>query len=233
MHFQIPRLGSIVRHAFPRVLEGTLLPLALFLVFIRLTGVWGAMVAGMAWTYGLLLFRVVRKERVPGILVMGSITLTARTALAFLSGSAFVYFLQPSLSTALIASSFLLSVPLGRPLAERLARDFVPIPADMLANLHVRRFFFQITLLWGFVQMLNAAVTIWLLTTQSITTFLVAKTAISWVLTLGAIGFSVVWFHRSMARQGIVVGARVLARSDTSPWASHVAASALPLHANS
>jgi uncharacterized protein DUF3159 len=213
VQFQIPRLGHIARHAFPRVIEGTLFPLFLFLVFIRLTGVWGAMIAGMVWTYGLLMFRVVRKERVPGILVLGSMTLTARTALAFLSGSSFVYFLQPSLSTALIAGSFLLSVPLGRPLAERLARDFVPMPEDVMANRHVRRFFLQISLLWGFMQLLNAAVTVWLLTSQSLTTFLVAKTAISWTITLSAISFSVVWFHRSMARNGIVVAARVPAPS--------------------
>jgi hypothetical protein len=214
VQFQIPKLTTLARHAFPRVLEGTILPLGLFLLFLRIVGIWGAMVAGAVWTYGLVAFRLARKERVPGIVLLGSATLTARTALAMISGSAFVYFLQPSLSTALVASAFLLSVPLGRPLAERLARDFVPIPPDVLADTRVRRFFYQVTLLWAFVQFANAAITIWLLATQSITTFLVVKTFVSYALTISSVAASTFWFHRSMSRHGILVARR--ARIDGS-----------------
>jgi hypothetical protein len=139
------------------------------------------------------------------VLLIGTATLTARTILAAVSGSTFVYFLQPTLGTAAVAAAFLLSVPLNKPLAGRLADDFCPIPADVRANTHVRHFFRQISLLWAFTQALNVAVTLWLLFTQSVGTYVVAKTALSSTLTVSAIIVSTLWFRRSMARHGIVV----------------------------
>jgi hypothetical protein len=204
-HFEIPSLRDLARHAVPRVLEGTVVPLVLFLVMLRFLGVWGAMAAGLAWGYGLIGLRLLLRRRVPGVLVIGTATLTARTLLAAISGSTFVYFLQPTLGTAAIAAAFLLSVPLGRPLAGRLADDFCPIPADFRTNTHVRRFFRQISLLWAFTQAMNVGVTLWLLFTQSLATYVVAKTATSATLTVSAIIVSTLWFRRSMARNGILV----------------------------
>jgi hypothetical protein len=165
--------------------------------------------------------RLVTGQRVPGILLLAAVTITARTAVAIASGSVVVYFLQPTLGTALVACAFLLSVPLGRPLAERLARDFCPIPSGVLAQAPVRRFFLQITLLWAFTQLANAAVTLWLLFSQSLATFLVAKTLVSWGLTGTAIVVSTIWFHRSMRRHGILAprakGAGATAPASPSP----------------
>lgn len=212
VHFEIPNVLTMARHAAPRVLEGTIVPLALFLVTLRTLGPWGAMFAGLAWVYGLIGIRLLLRRRVPGVLLLGAMTLTARTALTLLSGSVFVYFLQPSLGTALVGSAFLLSVPLGRPLAGKLADDFCPIPSDLRSNDHVRTFFRQISLLWAFTQILNAALTIWLLLTQSLGTFVVAKTAASLTFTVVAIAASTFWFHRSMARHGIVVTVGAIGR---------------------
>jgi hypothetical protein len=202
--FEIPRLRTLARHALPHVLEGTVVPLVLFLLTLRLVGVWGAVLIGLGWTYAALIRRLVTGRRVPGILVLGAVTLTARTVVAMVSGSVVVYFLQPTLGTALVAGAFLLSVPLGRPLAQRLARDFCPIPEDVLANTHVRRFFRQVTLLWAVTQLANASVTLWLLFSESLATFLVAKTLVSWGLTGTAIVVSTIWFRRSMTRHGIL-----------------------------
>jgi hypothetical protein len=208
--FEIPRLRTLARHAVPHVLEGTVAPLVLFMLTLRLVGVWGAVLIGLGWTYAAVARRLLTGRRVPGILVLGAVTLTARTVVAMASGSVVVYFLQPTLGTALVAGAFLLSVPLGRPLAERLARDFCPIPTKVLANAHVRRFFLRVTLLWAVTQLANAAVTLWLLFSQSLATFLVAKTLVSWGLTGGAIVVSTIWFKRSMTRHGILArrGAR-------------------------
>ena len=125
--------------------------------------------------------------------------------IALAAHSVVVYFLQPSLGTMLVAGAFLLSVPLDRPLAGKLAHDFCPLPNEMHANLHVRRFFRQISLLWAFAQTAQAAITIWLLFSQSIGTFVVLRTAVSVVVTVAALVASVVWFKRSMHRNGITV----------------------------
>ena len=146
-HFEIPRLRTLARHAVPHVIEGTVVPLALFLLTLHFVGVWGAVLIGMGWTYIAVGRRLVTGQRVPGILLLAAVTITARTAVAIASGSVVVYFLQPTLGTALVACAFLLSVPLGKPLAERLERDFCPIPSGVLAQAPVRRFFMQMTLL--------------------------------------------------------------------------------------
>ena len=48
---EIPDLRTVLRHAVPRFVEGTLVPLVLFLVGLRVLGVWGAMIAGLVWVY--------------------------------------------------------------------------------------------------------------------------------------------------------------------------------------
>ena len=210
-NFEMPRLRTLARHAAPHVIEGTVVPLALFLLTLHFVGVWGAVLIGLGWTYVAVARRLLTGQRVPGILLLTAVTLTARTVIAMASGSVVVYFLQPTLGTALVAGAFLLSVPLGRPLAERLARDFCPIPSGVLAHAPVRRFFLQISLLWALTQLANATVTLWLLLSQSLATFLVAKTLVSWGLTGSAILVSTLWFRRSMRRHGVLAPRRALA----------------------
>ncbi len=205
VHMEMPDVRAVLRHATPRILEGTVVPLLVFVVGLHLIGVWGAMVGGLVWVYSAIAVRTITRRRVPGILVLGALTLTARTAIAVLSHSVVVYFLQPSLATMLIATAFLLSVPFDRPLAQRLAADFCPLPDAMHANAHVRRFFRQITLLWAFAQAANAALTVWLLFTQSLGAFVVLRTVVSAGVTVVAIAVSAAWFKRSMGRHGIVV----------------------------
>jgi hypothetical protein len=202
---EIPGLRTVARHAVPRFVEGTLVPLVLFVICLRFLGVWGAMTAGLLWVYSAIGVRLTLRKRVPGILVLGAVTLTARTVIALVSGSVLVYFLQPSLGTMLVALAFLMSVPLDRPLAGRLADDFCPLPSDVRANTHVRRFFRQISLLWAFAQISNAAITIWLLFSQSLSTFVVLRSVVSCSVTVAAIVASTLWFKRSMARHGITV----------------------------
>ncbi len=204
VHFEIPKLRTLARHALPNVIEATVVPVGIFLITLRVLGVWGAVLAGLVWAYGNIVRRLVTGRRVPGILVLGALTLTARTAIALSTGSVFVYFLQPTLGTALVAGAFLLSVPIGRPLAQRLASDFCPIPTEVLADQRVRRFFLRISLLWAFTQFTNAGLTIWLLVSQSVGTFVVAKTLLSICLTGGAIVISTIYFKRSMTRCGIL-----------------------------
>ena len=202
---EIPDLRTVVLHATPRIVESTLIPLALFLVGLRVLGVWGAMTAGLVWVYALILIRLCMRRRVPGVLLLGAVTLSARTVVAIASHSVVVYFLQPSLGTMLIAGAFLFSVALDRPLAGKLAADFCPLSSEVHSSAHMRTFFRQISLLWAFAQALNATVTIYLLFSQSLGTFVVLRTVVSTGITLLAIAASALWFKRSMRRHGISV----------------------------
>jgi hypothetical protein len=210
--FEIPHPRSLTRHALPHILEASLVPLAVFYAAMWALGVWGALLAALAWSYGALLRRVITGRSIPGILAIGSMLLTARTVVAIASGSVFFYFLQPTLGTVAMAGAFLLSVPAGRPLAGRLAADFLPIAPDTLARPHMRRIFVRISLLWAFVHLANAGVTVWLLMTQPVATYVVAKTFVSLAATGTAIAVSALWFWRSMRGHGVHV--RFAARPD-------------------
>jgi hypothetical protein len=196
----LPRPRVLARHALPHLIEATVIPLGLFYAGLKLWSLWGALLATLVWSYTALLRRLVMGRRVPGTLLLGALTLTGRTALALATGSAFLYFLQPTLGTALLAAAFAGSVLLGRPLALRLAADFVPLPATLLANARVRRFFLRISLLWSFVFLANTAISLWLLLNQSLVTFLWARALASLILTGGAIAVSTLAFRRCLRR---------------------------------
>ena len=198
-HFELPRLRELARRSLPQVLEAMLVPLVLFYAALWALGPTGAICAALGWNYLALLRRIWRRERLPGVLLIATLGLTARSVLALASGnSLFVYFLQPSLATALLGGAFLLSVPLGRPLAEKLAHDFVPLPAWFVTRPRVHKLFVRISLLWALVSLANAAGTIALLVNVPITTYLAAKTGLSASLTLGGIVVSSWWFRRGI-----------------------------------
>jgi intracellular septation protein A len=202
--FEFPRVRTLLRNTVPGVVEGSVLPVLLFVAALRLVGLWGAIVAGLGFAYFAIGRRLVARRQVPGLMIIGAATLTARTVLALTTGSSFVYFLQPTLGTAVVAFAFLVSVPMGRPLAQRIASDFCPIPEEVLAHQHVRRLFLRISLLFSCALLLNAAVALWLQLSQSVELFVVVKPLATGAITIGAVVVSVVWFKRSMHRQGLL-----------------------------
>ncbi len=198
-HLELPRLRALARHALPQVVEATLVPLALFYAGLVALGPKGAILAALAWSYAAIMRRVWRHERLPGLLLLATAGLTARSVLALVShDSLFVYFLQPSLATAVLGGAFLLSVPLGRPLAEKLARDFVPLPPSFFKRPKVRQLFVRISLLWALVSLANAGGTILLLLSWHSGAYPAARTGLSSLLTVGGIVMSSWWFRRSL-----------------------------------
>lgn len=201
--FHMPRLGAMARTALPNVIEGTLLPLGLFYGAMWAIGLWGAIAISLAWSWGAVAIRIARGRRVPGLLLIGALALTARSLVSFLADSVFLYFLQPTLGTVLLAAAFLLSAPAGRPLAEKLAHDFLPMPEWFASHPAIRRFFVRITVLWGAVQLANAGVALWLLLSQPIPVYLAAKTGATTLIMGVAIAGSTIWFRRLVARHGL------------------------------
>lgn len=198
--FEIPRLRDLARHALPHLVEATLIPLGIFYLSLWQFGAHVAIWTALAWSGAAMIRRLVLRKPIPGLLVLGFLGLAARTLVAAASGSIFVYFLQPSLATAAIGAAFLFSIPFGRPLAQRLARDFVPFPEGYVKRPAIRRVFVQITVVWALVNLLNAAGTVLLLVSQPVATYVAAKTGYSAVVTgLGILGSSW-WFRRIVKR---------------------------------
>ncbi len=201
----LPPWRDLARRTAENVLEATLVPMALFYLFLGTVGVRWGMIAGLCWFYAAIIRRVMSGQRMSGLLVMAAVLLTARTAIAFATGSAFIYFLQPTLGTFLVSALFLISVPLGRPLAERLAHDFCALPDALMANVRVKRFFYRISLLWAFTYLVNGSTMMYLLTTKSLSTYLMVRSFVSLSLMLSAITVSCLYFFRSMREEGIVL----------------------------
>lgn len=199
--FEIPRLRDLARHAIPHLVEATFVPLLLF--YVSLWG-WGdrvAIMTALGWSYAALARRLITRKPVPGMLLIGLLGLTARSLIALAAGSMFVYFLQPSLATAAVGAAFLFSIPAGRPLAQRLARDFVPFPPGYVKRPAIRRVFVQISVIWALVMLINAGGALVLLVSQPVTTYLAAKTGLTGFVTLTGILVSAWWFKRTIRRE--------------------------------
>src|SRR5262245_10282790 len=192
----LPPLRTMAWQALPRLIEGAVIPTLLFLGLLHIGGRWAAIAGALGWSIIVIATRLALGRRVPTIVLIGVGALALRTVLAFAAHSSFIYFLQPTVGTATVGFCFLLSAMAGRPLVLRLARDFCPLPDDVMAHGHLRRFFLGISVLWGVVQLLNASLTLWLLLSQSLGTFVVLRTTMAHTLTIAAITISVVWFRR-------------------------------------
>jgi hypothetical protein len=204
-HLELPSPRSVLRHALPIVLEGFLVPLALFYVVLVTAGFRGALIAALAWSYLATIRRARRGERVSTLLLLGVVLLTVRTIVSFVTGSAFVYFVQPT-ATMVVASLVLVgSALLGRPFTQRFAIDFCPMGSELLARPLVRRFFVRISILWATVLMINAGIVLWLLVSSSLRAFVLERTAVTWSLTGLAIFFSITRFMATMRRDGVTV----------------------------
>jgi len=200
---RVVSMRRIARHAGRNLLEATIAPVVLFYVSMAIVGVWGALWVALIYTWGAIALRSATGQRIPGILVLGAVSVTARTALAMASGSVFVYFLQPTLSAFVLGFAFCSSVALRRPLAARLAADFCPLDADVAARPAVRRLCNRLSLLWGALNIVNGLMTIWLLTSQPVATFLWTKTVLSMSLTAVAATISIAAALRVGRAEGI------------------------------
>ncbi|XVQ14473.1 VC0807 family protein [Spirillospora sp. CA-255316] len=196
--FELPRLTCMLRHALPRFVEGVIAPVAVFYAALVLLGLNGALVAAVSWVYGGIAWRYWRGHGVPAMLLLAALGVTVRAVLAAVTGSPVVYFLQPTLGTLLVSMAFLASVPLRRPLAQKVATDMVPMPEAFLKHARVRQFFLRISLMWSLVFFANALFSLWMLFHESIGTYLWVRTSVVALLGAAAAAVSVLGFRRCL-----------------------------------
>ncbi|WP_261555126.1 DUF3159 domain-containing protein [Frankia tisae] len=200
---QLPRPRSIAKHAVPHLVEATVIPAALFLIFLHLGGLTLAALIAVAWGYIALGRRVVRRQRIPAMLILSSVGLTVRTVIVIINGNAFIYFLQPVIVAAVIGLIFLLSALTPRPLVHRLAGDFCPLPPGVTERTGVRRLFLGLTLFWAVVNLGNAAFTFWLLVSQSTAVFVAIRGVTGMTVTATAVAITVAWSWRVARLEGL------------------------------
>jgi len=197
-------LGALVRRAGVNVGIGCVVPAAVFYTLFAVAGVWAAILAALAWSYGALGWRILAGRRAPAVLLLTTALLTARTGVALATDSAFVYFLQPVVTDGLVAAAFLLSLRTGRPLAGRLAVDFYPVDDELAARPRVSRLFRGLTAAWAALWLAKAAIGLWLLLTQPLETYVPVKAVVVLAVHLVAVLVTVVASAHVARREGLL-----------------------------
>ncbi|MBC7680488.1 MAG: hypothetical protein H7233_16100 [Pseudorhodobacter sp.] len=170
-----PCLLTIIRRVALSLLIACVIPATLFYVVLVVAGVWPAIFAALLWSYGAIAWRGVTRRRPSGLLILTAVVLTGRTALSMVADSTFLYFLQPIISDGLVAAVFLVSLATARPMVARLAGDFYPMDAELALRPRIRRLFWHLTLMWALLCVGKAGMTLVLLNSESLETFVLVK----------------------------------------------------------
>ena len=195
---------AVAARGGPNLLEATVIPGVLFYLCLLWAGLGVAYIVCLAWVYGCVGRRLMFRQAIPGVLILGAIGITVRTAVAVASGSAFIYFIQPVILTVITGGVFFASLLMRRPLVGRLADDFWPITPEMQENPRITSLFRGLTALWAGVNIVTAAVTFTLLLWLPLALFLVVKQLSGFGITAAAVAVTVVWSHRTACREGVV-----------------------------
>lgn len=199
---EIAGLRATLLRAGRLLLEAALVPTALLAVLLHVAGLPVALCSALGWCYLVVALRWFRSRHLPGTLLLCASMLSGRVALALITSSAFVYLLQPVVGSVVMAVLFLGSAALGRPVTMRLARDFVTLPAHVLARHGVRRMFTQVALLWGASRLVDAGMSIGFLH-SGIDAGLLARGLFSPMLTVLTVGVCAAWGWRALRRDGV------------------------------
>lgn len=206
-----PTLVAVIQRVSMSLLIAAIIPAGLFYSVFVLAGVWTAIIAALVWSYGAIAWRAVTGRRTSGLLILAAILLTGRTVISMAADSTWLYFLQPIISDSVVAALFLLSLASARPMVARLAGDFYPMDTELAARPRVRRLFWHLTVLWAVLGLAKATMTMWLLQSQSLETFVWAKSVS--MLTINVLAaFATIGLAALVARkEGLMGSTRLVA----------------------
>jgi len=200
----LPRLGEILLRVLVNVATAVLAPAALLWATLVLFNFPTAVIAALAWMVAAMGWRWTTHRPVSGLLLLTLVVLAVRTLLSLATGSTFFYFVQPVFADLVVASLFLGSLWSARPIIARITPDFYPLDADMAARPRMRSLFRHLTLMWGVVILVKAAVTFVLLQSLATTDFVLVKGATIAVLTVAAALVTVLWAVIVGRREGLL-----------------------------
>jgi hypothetical protein len=151
------------------------IPALLFYLSLVTFNISVAVVAALVWSYGAIGWRWATNRRRSGLLALTVSVMTVRTVIVLTTGNTFVYFFQPVITDVAVGTVFLLSLATARPMVARLAADFYPMDLDLAARPRIRQLFWRLTLMWALFCLAKAAISFWLLQSQSVVNFVLIK----------------------------------------------------------
>jgi hypothetical protein len=166
-----PSFGSIFRTGASGLLREGILPLGAFYAGLRLEGLAVGIVASAAASF--LIYLHERRAGREGLLVRLSLAFVVlQSVVGLLANSTTVYLAQPVLAAAAWGLAFLVSVPLGRPLAGALACVWYPFPRSFRETAAFKRVFGIESLVWAAYFLARSALRLALLLRGSLEGFL-------------------------------------------------------------
>jgi len=189
-----PSFSEIFRAGGPGMLREGVLPLAGFYVGLKLGGLAVAIAASTA--VSLLIYRHERRAGREGLLVRISLGFViVQGAVGLLAHSTTVYLAQPVLIAAAWGLAFLVSIPLGRPLAGTLACAWYPFPHWFRETPEFKRVFGIVSAVWATYFLGRSALRLWILLHGSLESFLliniVTGTPVMLLVLAGTVSYSI------------------------------------------
>ena len=202
-----PSIGSIVARLAVNLLVAVVVPGVIFYFALVAAGLNAAVLLALGWAAGAIVWRRVTGRPVSGRLVLTVAVMAARTAFTLVTGNGFIYFFQPVITDGAVGTLFLVSALTARPLVARLAGDFYPMNDDVAGRPRIRRLFKYLTVMWSFVILTKGAVTLYLLESQSMVSFVLIKNVAMLALTIGAVAITVVAAMRVARKESLLATA--------------------------
>jgi len=157
--------ARILRDSGPRILRDSVGPVAMFYLGFRLPDLLhlpvDRLLLGIALgaPTGIGLYVLEVRSGRSGVLARLSLGFVIlQSAVGLISRSVTLYFLQPVLLDVLLASIFIGSAVISRPLIGAAAKDTFPFPPQVAESATFRRVFGRLSLLYGFYFFLRAGV---------------------------------------------------------------------------
>jgi len=196
---RIPSPVSIFRHASGSVVEGVVAPLVVFWLTLRWSDLRVALLSTLVWSYLALCRRILQGESITFLLGLGTVLLTLRTLVSFVTDNPFVYFALPAFCSLGVGAFLSVTAARGHPASRRFVLDLCPLDDEALASTAVRRFMINVSYLWTVALIIEAAATLWLLLCAPLATFIIERTLVTWVTTGLSVGGSI-WMLRGVLR---------------------------------
>jgi intracellular septation protein A len=189
-----PSFGEIFRAGGPGMLREGLLPLGAFYVGLKLGDLAVAIVVSTA--VSVLIYVNERRAGREGLLVRISLGfVVVQGVVGLLSHSTTVYLAQPVLIAAAWGFAFLVSIPLGRPLAGTLACAWYPFPQWSRETPEFKRVFGIVSGVWAAYFLGRSALRLWVLLHGSLESFflinIVTGTPLMLLVLAGTIRYSI------------------------------------------
>jgi intracellular septation protein A len=175
-------LGKVGAKAVPGMILGGIIPGLCFLYGNHEWGLAGGIVLVLLWSLAYQVARWVKTRSISGLVILYLLVLGLRGATALAFHSASMFFITPSIITAIGGCVFIATALLARPLVAPIINELVPHTVLDCRDPQVKSVMIKISLLYGVEQLVNAAVLIIMVEKMSTTLYVATHGVVSWFI---------------------------------------------------